>query len=952
MALALTLAALLMALLVWRAGSKDPARPPITGAGITAMLAIPPLFIALSLIGAQGRMGETRLVLKALSFDQRALRSAPFSVGGDQAADDLVVSGAPSGLVQVRVGEGRTSLIARPLATGGVNPTVVSVKGKGFVGAVPFGAGDRVCLERCDGEGRWFEMTGSGRLVVVGDPEATLPEMPTRRLFFNLLPGLGYWKPAQRIYPLRDFAQPRDRETQDDTDPCLGRFLCVKGADGQPTPARTFLFRKGGAGLMNGGAMSILLLDPGAQLRRPSGDIVHPTREETLLTWSDGDKPSSADLSLWRVGYVDAEVHPEDAKAPASRLVESREMSVTLDRQVVARLATPKVLVARPGGSQGPALFELMGNAEGAPPPPNGMQRLALDPVGGRLATALSARLIIDPASPWPIQSEADNGRAAVRFGDTFWSGSSSRDRQGVRLVQLQVDQLNLPLLAILITSLWSLVLAVSLNPAWVNGAPLAWIIPAMCQLMLALRVTAGFAGATLDPDLSWREILASDLTAYVAFPALLAQLTPLPAGRAWIGRTAVTVFLICSVAAIWIAYGRPGLLPLALAVAAVAAALNPNSGFARQATGWVPGWLANGERASRTWLETALAKPGPDLAYWVLGAALVFRVILLLVNIKERFPPPFTLAVSAVYLPWLLTGFALLFQQARRDPAGLRPLVGFLAALALDVVLAPLAVNDIGFAIYFLPLSFWGVLVAIDAWRVGAWRMAAAWATPACGVLVVLAGLLAAALLFGNPISEARLRQLGDPQNDDKAAIAAVQGVETSQNLLRLFNIANPHLVETAGTREAENLRVWSAYLQDYSRSLLGEGYLRPSRLGPLKDVQLTDNVSAVHLMSPFGRAGAAALLLLIALCALASHRLTPAARDGARDWRQTLGLLALWTLFGADAYMVMANLQLTPFTGRNLYFMAAGSDSDLAEGAILVLLAFWFLARREAAR
>ena len=50
----------------------------------------------------------------------------------------------------------------------------------------------------------------------------------------------------------------------------------------------------------------------------------------------------------------------------------------------------------------------------------------------------------------------------------------------------------------------------------------------------------------------------------------------------------------------------------------------------------------------------------------------------------------------------------------------------------------------------------------------------------------------------------------------------------------------------------------------------------------------------------------------------------------------------MALWVVFGVDAYIVLANLQLVPFTGRNVYLLAAASDSDLLEGTILIVLAY----------
>jgi hypothetical protein len=103
---------------------------------------------------------------------------------------------------------------------------------------------------------------------------------------------------------------------------------------------------------------------------------------------------------------------------------------------------------------------------------------------------------------------------------------------------------------------------------------------------------------------------------------------------------------------------------------------------------------------------------------------------------------------------------------------------------------------------------------------------------------------------------------------------------------------------------------------------------------------VHLSDNVSAVHLMSPFGRVSAAAYLAMLAALVAVGARLT---RGEGGSWRRLVGLTSLTVLFGVAAYVILANLQLTLFTGRNVYLMASASGSDLLEGLTLFALA-WF--------
>jgi cytochrome bd-type quinol oxidase subunit 1 len=192
------------------------------------------------------------------------------------------------------------------------------------------------------------------------------------------------------------------------------------------------------------------------------------------------------------------------------------------------------------------------------------------------------------------------------------------------------------------------------------------------------------------------------------------------------------------------------------------------------------------------------------------------------------------------------------------------------------------------------------------------------------------------------------RLRQPAQMKQglSDEQALAALDlQAKASQNLLRLYLIAAPEALGADVSTEAEGLKIWSVQLSDYTGSLFGRGYLSPANLTALKPVQATDNLTAVHLMSPFGRLATGLFLVLLAAAPVAVWTMT---RGAVLDARRATGLLALWCLFGAAAYMTLANLQLVPFTGRNVYLLAPTSGSDLLEGVILIALAVWGLAER----
>jgi hypothetical protein len=195
------------------------------------------------------------------------------------------------------------------------------------------------------------------------------------------------------------------------------------------------------------------------------------------------------------------------------------------------------------------------------------------------------------------------------------------------------------------------------------------------------------------------------------------------------------------------------------------------------------------------------------------------------------------------------------------------------------------------------------------------------------------------------------------NPDNQDSiAARLAYADRLKDSDMVRFVAVAAPNAVPQIGTRAASQQMAQTIHMVERTRTVFGDGYMRPSNLptrqignfGVLHDVHLTDNVSAVHLMSPFGRMGA--LMLLLALAAGAIGLCADRARTAWTQWPAVAGALSVWTLFGAAAYMILANLQLVPFTGRNIYLLAPSSGADLLEGLFLFALATIGL-RRESA-
>jgi hypothetical protein len=157
---------------------------------------------------------------------------------------------------------------------------------------------------------------------------------------------------------------------------------------------------------------------------------------------------------------------------------------------------------------------------------------------------------------------------------------------------------------------------------------------------------------------------------------------------------------------------------------------------------------------------------------------------------------------------------------------------------------------------------------------------------------------------------------------------------VATDVNEDRLLAAFAPGEIQAVGTAAAEAYANTLASMREYSRPLTGRGYLSAPEPTALKAYQLTDNVAAIHLMSPFGRLGAIAVLMAGAAVALAAGARTLQASPAFAPW---LGMLAALTPWLIDAYMILANNGAALFTGRNVYLLSPLSISDFLEGLIL---------------
>ncbi|MBV9418540.1 MAG: hypothetical protein JO348_02090, partial [Alphaproteobacteria bacterium] len=331
----------------------------------------------------------------------------------------------------------------------------------------------------------------------------------------------------------------------------------------------------------------------------------------------------------------------------------------------------------------------------------------------------------------------------------------------------------------------------------------------------------------------------------------------------------------------------------------------------------------------------TAVRQTRDDLWLWLaalvalpLGFLLICYVLLHSFIVDSAFG--FVLSGAAAVVAVVLAVTAMRQTEWLAAKAQIAPLA-FLIAAGLLLLTPFFALTDMVDAAFVVIGA--GVVFFV-LWK----QPLATWALPS-------AFALALALSFQLPVLPSATFSSAPAGADRTAERELDSQMHKTQNILRIWYSVRPDDVGDFATSSAQNLGAAMAHLHDYGACpesqwpgcLKGHGYLAIPRPTVLAPYHLNDNVTAIHLIAPLGRLGAATLLLLLATAALLYTR----GREGLPPPLRLAGIAALWTMFGAALYMILANLEVLPFTGKNVYFLAASSGSDLLEGAILLALA-----------
>jgi hypothetical protein len=976
--LAFTLLSLLFAWLLWQGRGRE---GDAAGNGgeprwrLRLRSAIPPLLLIISLPSgcANERFDSLRLFARSMSVTQvqmqggrpqaiaapgcdayfRASDSAVFVIGRARGCVDLVVqdpNGPPVDGAVVRLDHRQGGDAALRLATlAGDGGAVVAAQdgpdGRTFAGAVPLTEGDQICIKSCGGaQASWWVFRNGGLAPAAGGEARALQ---VREGPYGWLRPYG---PTDRIHRLGSLLCARPEADGSCGSPVLADSARA-GEAGKP--ALSFLFQTGGVG---GGDWQAMLLDPGAAIRRAGGELVRPNLVVTQPLAQGGSRHIAL---LGLRGNALRELRSftlahDFTTAPAPQ----RTFRLTLD--------TPEMI---PIGNCAEPLSRLAVSPEQLSP-----EAFSISAFGNRPNSVLASAAAGLPISRFDLcrsTSFAFSSPLDRPAGDNM--GGPER-----RQVQFDVDRMAIPWLLVMLAAAVALVVHAASERLWQDNR-LDGQVLAVTQYLLVLRAIIGVEGVFNDSAIDWRLIFGDAGTALVVLPMILV------AARRRSETSVMTLlslagFTILALASLWWWLGPPDLIGkflsalalAALAVRAVTLRFARSSPVEREDEG---GGLATSEEEvpGGIWIVPkrdlpavhAPARPlqppttsGRNFFRWRIGIdsppnfwpfllALIVggRILLGLLGYRERI---FGIALSAVYVPLLLLVVAAILAQAEADPQRRRRLgLMFLGALAIGAGLVALIINDIGFALVHVP-----PIAGVALWRLMRWgkgdggerpgrTTSLLWAAPV-GALVAGYFALWALVAFTPPPSDSA-------PLEDRVAYA-VADRSTDPNWLRLRAVFAPDQIPRIGNRASAIQLDQSLLLGELTGTLFGRGWLTPVDLGTFRwqATHLSDYLSASHVMAPFGRAGALALLLVLAAFAGAAvaRRAPPPA-----SWPNLAGTLAVWTLFGAAAYMVLANLLLVPFTGRNIYLLSASSGGDLMEGLILLLMARIGLAYRRSA-
>ncbi|MBO1319741.1 hypothetical protein [Acanthopleuribacter pedis] len=298
--------------------------------------------------------------------------------------------------------------------------------------------------------------------------------------------------------------------------------------------------------------------------------------------------------------------------------------------------------------------------------------------------------------------------------------------------------------------------------------------------------------------------------------------------------------------------------------------------------------------------------------------------------------------AVSVYYTPWALLVFAGLWHFREKIGASW---VIYVIMVVVILVATPILARDYGAGLIFSIPVF--LLFALPLVQYPKKLVSWLYASPFLGTLCLHLGMLLIPVLgFTNQGPGGRGDAMARAKQDKAFAEAVLEQrlLISDYNKLRVLGQLSPDKLNQIGTVKSERLGLVFANLQIYgARGALGTGFLNTER-APSLGAHVSDYVSSVHVLAPFGWLGSLAVLgLAVGLGFGPLIQFRKAGLGTFDSMRKAFGLVTVWTLACAALYMFSANIGLVMFTGKNVYLLAVDSNSDLLEGTLLFGLALW---------
>lgn len=904
--------------------------------------------------------GDVRLAIRGVQM--AANGGAAITIGGDSGADDIIVPRLAATVARITNPQSLDAFFhTQPASTEQVEAPVAVVSfqrdGKAqdnFVGSFAFTSADRFCLMTCtSARAVWYRLNDDGSALVRSDrPGEALPELIGRRF-------PKPYHPAQVIYPLRDYGRNFTGRHRPFDPPCAQRLVCDTQTN---MPVKSFIYHNKNA------AWQIMLLDAGAVLERTSPN----GQRQRLRAPSSGSAPILRDghamsrVDIWQISYADSDRDFRD-EPTASRLMRRKTLTLTgansgqlrlgferepmiaihsADvRDIQQRLGFASTNAQVDGARNSPVVMQIEGALlpDQAERPGNSLR---FTDIGGRLASGLSSATGLPPMLTFPPDfyqpdhdrdlpsasrvEPTDNSRGRQNFLTN--DGARGGEATTANRLHLSMDRYSYPVELLWIIGAWSVIMA-GWMATGLRDRPIVQTLMIGVQMLLVMRLLVVIGASGHDPQIDMASALFDGYAAYVLVPLTLFAL--FRQTKAVVAEFAAPMILIAML--FW--RTAPGLPLVWGGIAAAIFALIflhamgtkfPN-GLARNLAGW------------RAGLESRLAAPTLSFLLVTGFALFLARVAFFAAGSTERAG----VALSTIYLPPALlisVGLFAHWREVTRITWGSVP--GWFIFGAIWA--APAVFHDSGFVLVLI-VPILAVLALVERDRlerllpaIRGWKKRT-WLTAVC---------IGASAAWTVPMAATAYQNLTAVDAADVAATRSPEAVidhlandlQSSGNDWRLQAIFNPNALNEAGLGEGEKLRRWRFTLDGLTGDSAGHGMPYRADISEIRPFQANDNLSAVQIMAPYGRWAGALLIGFLGTMVVSSTMLAGGFR-AQRSVRQLWGLSALLCFAASGIYMILANLMLLLFTGRNVYFLAALSKSDLLEGLILIVIAAYGL-------